>query len=106
MLVVNCFNRLTYCKRYLFQGSSFSEAVNSVSKRIILHRALGRAVVPREIRRALYRARLHQNEESEKFNHQIVLRLVAARLVLSELDALKFCVEVCPFSIIKRYSFV
>lgn len=64
------------------------------------------AVVPREMRRDLVRAHLQQNEDHEKVNHQMVLRLVAGRLFRREPDVLKFCVDVCPFPITNAYRIV
>lgn len=105
-LVVSCYNRVTCGKRFMFQGSSFSEAVNSVYRRVILTRKIDIAVVPQEMRRALDRARFQEREEDIKCNHQVVLRFVATGLFRRETDAHYFCTLITAFGTSKFYSVV
>lgn len=90
--------------RYLFQVSSLSEAVNSIYEQVVLHRTVDMSVLPREMRRSLYKARLQQGEDDNSVNLQLFLRLVVARLLRRESEALKFSVQVCPFAINEFYT--
>lgn len=78
--VVSFYKRLTCGVRYLFQGSRFSEATNHVYKFFFLHRMMDMEFLPRQMRRALDKARGQQGEDDMRVNHQLVLRLEAARL--------------------------
>lgn len=105
-LVVSCYNRFTCGQLFLFQGSSFSEAVNSVYRRFVLYRTMDTAMVPHEIRRALNRARVQQFEEEKGVIHQVVLGLVAARLIRRKSDAINFCMDIYSFASSKLYELV
>lgn len=64
------------------------------------------SVVSREMRRVFDRARLQQGEEDGNRNRQIVLRLVATRLMRNEADALDFCMTFTTFCVKKFYMVV
>lgn len=67
-LVGSSYNHMTCVMRFFGRGSIFSESVNSVCNRVILHRTIDRVAVPRDMRRALDRAHMQHVEDDCRLN--------------------------------------
>lgn len=103
---MSCVNMLTCGMQLLFQGSSFSEAVNSVYRRVIFQLTTDIPTVPREMRRWMDHTRVHQFKEEKIWNHQVVLCLVVAGVLRRELDTYGFCTSFTLFDTRKFYYVV
>lgn len=105
-MIVSCYNRRTCGMRFSFQGSSFSEAFNSVYKRVVVNGHIEMSLVPREMRRAQDKTKTTQGVQDGRINSSFVQRMVASTLFSTDAEAHQFCTTYTTFAINKFYDLI